>query len=61
MGSDDDYTLYSDTGSIYSNSNASTSSFMPYRGYDKLPPLYVSGLLASRSDLLIPAQSPGQG
>jgi hypothetical protein len=41
MVSDDDYTLYSDSGSVYSRSNASNSSFVSYDAYDELPPLYV--------------------
>ncbi|OIW30202.1 hypothetical protein CONLIGDRAFT_359284 [Coniochaeta ligniaria NRRL 30616] len=37
--SDDDFTLYSsDTGSVYSRSNASTSSFVSYSAHDELPP-----------------------
>ena len=41
MIADDDHTLYSDAGSIYSKSNASTSSFLSYTANDELPPLYV--------------------
>ncbi|KAB5575407.1 hypothetical protein GE09DRAFT_592460 [Coniochaeta sp. 2T2.1] len=38
MVADDDHTLCSDAGSIYSESNASTSSFVSYTAYDELPP-----------------------
>ncbi|KAH8908502.1 hypothetical protein BR93DRAFT_925618 [Coniochaeta sp. PMI_546] len=36
--SDDDYTLYSDSGSVYSRSNASTRSFVSYNAHNELPP-----------------------
>lgn len=62
LASDDDYTLYSDTGSIYSRSNVSTSSFASYNVHDKLPALYVSlrNTVVLSTFLLIPSQPPIQ-
>lgn len=62
LASDDDYTLYSDTGSIYSRSNVSTSSFASYTVHDELPALYVSlrNTVLLLTFLLIPSQPPFQ-
>lgn len=61
--SDDDYTLYSDSGSVYSRSNASTRSFVSYNAHNELPPLYVliSNTAFLLTILLTPTQPPSQG